>query len=122
MLAVKAQIRRYVDNSFPGWVECAFSDAGDHEHLVVEKVPVLTMENLTGDNAYPLPCAIACSLLNERLADDGRVVLIVDTEVPWGIESITCQTQFEVFREQVVEIRNPPSNLVLRRTPLGRRR
>ena len=42
MLAVRVNISRYVDESFPGWVECSLVDAYGYDHVFVEKVPVVT--------------------------------------------------------------------------------
>jgi hypothetical protein len=48
---------------------------------------------------------VACCSISSRLTADGREVVTVDTEQPWGIESNAGQTQFEVFREQLVELK-----------------
>jgi len=65
VLAIKAEIRRYVDDSFSGWVECAFVDAAREEQVVVEKVPIVTTESLSRESDYPRSCEIACTLLSE---------------------------------------------------------
>jgi hypothetical protein len=111
MLGIRAEIRRYVDDSFPGWIECAFSDASGTEHTVLEKVPILTTENIVPTSAFPRPCVIACTLVEESVGDQDRKVLLVDTGAPWGVESTAGLTKFHVLREQVVEIedRRPTS-------------
>jgi len=108
MLATKAEMRRCVDASFPGWVECAFTDASGVEHLIVEKVPTVTAEAISATSTFPRPCEIACILVQERVGPDGRTVLVVDTASPWGVQSTAGMTQFEVLREQVLELEGRP--------------
>ena len=103
MLAIKATIVRFTDMDQPGWVECTFIDAMGVSHLFEEKVPVVTVEDLDAHSEYPRDGTIGCTLIDARLADDGRELITVDTELPWGIESKVGQTRFEVFRDQVLE-------------------
>lgn len=68
-----------------------------------EKVPVVTLEDLTVQSEYPREGVIACHVISAREDADGREVVTVDTQQPWGIESKAGQTRFDVFREQLVE-------------------
>jgi hypothetical protein len=103
MLAIKATIVRFTDDDQPGWVECKFIDAKGVTHLFEEKVPVVTVENLDAHSEYPREGKIGCTLIDAGFAGNGREVITVDTELPWGIESKVGQTRFEVFRDQVLE-------------------
>ena len=47
MIAVRVQVVRFVDDSFPGFVECELIDAHGRRWLFVEKGPVVTTEHLT---------------------------------------------------------------------------
>ena len=67
----RAEIRRYVDDDQPGWVECAFTDAHGREWLFIEKVPVVTVEFLNTASGYPRAGVIAC----EVIAENDRVVV-----------------------------------------------
>lgn len=42
MSAISVQITRFVDDSFPGFVECTFVDALGETHVFIEKVPVVS--------------------------------------------------------------------------------
>lgn len=101
MPALAVQIRRFVDDSQPGWVECVLADAHGHEHLFVEKVPVVSAARLDANTRYPQPGLIACTLVGQRTGDDGRELLTVDTQAPWGIESTQGRSQFEVLPRQL---------------------
>jgi hypothetical protein len=100
---VKIEISRYVDNSFPGWVECILVDALGVEHIFVEKVPVVTKAHLDAGISYPQPGVIACVVFERSERDDGRQFIHIDTQRPWGVESTTGRSRFEVFPEQLRE-------------------
>lgn len=103
MLAIKIQIARFVDFHFPGWVECKMADAHGHEHLFVDKVPVVTSAVLD-EASLPQPGFIGCVVVGEKKHGDGRRIVIVDTHTPWGIESTSGGTRFEVWPDQLAEI------------------
>lgn len=102
MFGIAVEIRRYVDDAQPGWVECGITDAGGREWVFVEKVPVITTEDLDARSEYPRPGVIACQVV-ERRQQSGRDIVVVDTELPWHVEATTGDTRFEVRPEQVVE-------------------
>jgi hypothetical protein len=102
MFGVNVEISRYVDDSFPGFVECRLVDVWGRPHLFIEKVPVVTLENLDASSTYPQPGIIGCQIV-ERKHVNGREILKIDTETPWHIESTSGETSFEVSPEQLVE-------------------
>jgi hypothetical protein len=66
MLGVKVEILRYVDDSQPGFVECRLIDAWGNQHLFLEKVPVVTLENLDVSSTYPQSGIIACQIVEGK--------------------------------------------------------
>jgi hypothetical protein len=104
VLGVKVEISRYLDASFPGWVECTLVDALGVEHIFVEKVPVVTEAHLDGGISYPQPGVIACVVLERSERNDGRQLVHIDTRRPWDVESTAGKSRFEVFPEQLREI------------------
>jgi hypothetical protein len=103
MRGVVIEICRYVDDSQPGWVECRLIDARGREWLFVEKVPVITTEDLDASSDYPRPGVIACQVL-ERRQEGEREVVGIDTKLPWHVEATTGETRFEIRPEQLVEV------------------
>ncbi len=103
MLGIKVTIERFTEDAQPGWVECRLIDAAGTPHLFEEKVPVVTSDHLDANSGYPQAGIIGCTVVRARLADDGRELVTVDTEVPWGIESTAGKARFDIFREQMVE-------------------
>ncbi len=102
--AIKVQIERFTDPHQPGWVECRLVDAFGVTHLFEEKVPVVTSEALSAESDYPRDGIVACEVLLRRAGPDGREVVTVDTERPWGVASKEGTTRFEVFRDQLGEL------------------
>ena len=103
VLALRVTIERFTHDWFPGFVECSFVDATGRTHLFEEKVPVVSNEALDASSAYPRDGAIACHLLTSRSVADGREVVTIDTNKPWDIESKEGESQFEVFRDQLLQ-------------------
>ena len=109
MLGVRVNISRYADDSFPGWVECRLIDALGHEHVFVEKVPVVTKAHLDVASGYPQSGVIACVVLGSSGSDDGRQLFHIDMQTPWGVRSLAGRSRFDVCTEQLVEF-NPENN------------
>src|SRR5215475_9487773 len=104
MLGVRVKISRYVDASQPGWVECGLLDASGDEHVFVEKVPVVTQADLDSASRYPQSGVIACIVQDRGISrsDDGRRLVHIDTQTPWGVQSLAGESRFDVFSEQLV--------------------
>jgi hypothetical protein len=102
MPEIKVQITRLVDTHQPGFVECQFVDANHRLWSFIEKIPVVTTEELWLDSEYPRIGAIACEVIR-RTSDSLGEILTVDTEHPWGIESTDGVSRFEIRRESLVE-------------------
>ena len=103
MVGVSVAIHRYVDDTYPGWVECRLIDAHGHEWLFVEKVPVVSAEELDAASEYPQSGVVAC----EVMRPDGAVadeIIEIDTERPWAIAATTGESRFEVRRDQLIEL------------------
>jgi hypothetical protein len=99
MHRIPIQIVRFVEDYFPGIVECAFIDASGREHRFIEKAPVVSAGCLNESATYPQPGQIACEILESWRGVDGRVLARVTTERPWGIESTEGQSEFVVVAE-----------------------
>lgn len=87
----------------PGWVECLLVDAHGTPWFFLEKVPIVSQEDLRTDTMYPRPGRIACQVIDRRTDALGKEILVVDTAHPWGIESTTGETCFDVRPEQVAQ-------------------
>ena len=101
MPTLAVQITRFVDDHVPGFVECVFQDADGKTHVFIEKVPVVTREDLWATSTYPHDGAVDCERLTAWTDVAGRPLVQINTELPWHIESISGDTRFVVLASQV---------------------
>jgi hypothetical protein len=107
--AIKIQIVKFISDDQSGFVECRFYDAMNKEHIVQDKVPIVTDKLLDANSAYPQDGIIACEIVNERKNTDEKIIVTVDTSRPWGVDTIEGITQFDLFEEQLTELERLPS-------------
>jgi hypothetical protein len=105
MFAIKIQISKFIDNHPPGFVECTFNDAWGKAHIVQEKIPIVTEKDLSASSEYPQDGVIGCEIVKEWQDKLGNQILTVNTEKPWGVESIEGLTEFDLLKEQIIEIK-----------------
>lgn len=101
MNAIRISITAFVDDGFPGWVSCEMIDADGVLHQFVEKVPVVSNEDLRLDSAYPRSGTIACDVNSTWTDELGRDLSKIDTSRPWGIESKAGITEFVVLSSSI---------------------
>ncbi len=104
MPCVRITITRFVNDSFPGFVEGQLTDAHGRMWTFVDKGPVLTNDYLDANSPYPLPGVIACEVVTTRREPDGREVVTIDTERPWHVETAAGETRFDVRPDQLTEL------------------
>lgn len=99
MYMLNVQISRFVDSSFPGWVECVLKDTSNREWLFIDKIPIFTEKNLHETSRYPQQGVIACEIIRVWVEPDGRERCIITTA--WGVSAKGGETEFEVFLDQL---------------------
>jgi uncharacterized protein YodC (DUF2158 family) len=102
--ALKILITSFIDDHQPGFVECKFFDAYGKEHIVQDKVPIVTEKDLDVNSEYPQDGVIACEILKVWHDSKGQKILTVNTSKPWGVDTIHGLTEFDVFEEQLIEL------------------
>ena len=93
---ISVQIVRFVDSHQPGWVECELVDAEGRRHSIIDKVPVLTMEDLDADSEYPTLGRVPCEVLKRYRDEKGRELVLVSTARPVEMESKEGLSEFIV--------------------------
>ena len=104
--AIKVEITSFVDSRQPGFVELAFTDAVGRSHRFVEKIPVVTTDNLDETSTYPQPATIDCVIVAQGVDDDGSRIITVDTSRPWDIASTSGESTFVVRPAQLEGVAN----------------
>jgi hypothetical protein len=102
MPAVAVEVTRFVDASFPGWVEFVLHDARGANWFFVDKVPVLSAEDLSQASHYPRPATLECEVVAESGATQAADLITIDTSRPWGIEAKDGTSRFVVRQSQLV--------------------
>ena len=103
MKAIKINIKRLIETGYPGYAECSFYDASYNEHIVHEKIPIVTDKDLDENSKYPQEGIIACEVINEWKDITGKLIFTVNTEKPWGVNTIEGLTKFDLLEEQLTE-------------------
>jgi hypothetical protein len=101
MNTLRVSITAFADGGVPGWVECEMRDAEGDLHQFVEKVPVVSNEDLRHDSGYPRDGFIACGVISSWKDDLGRDLSRIDTAQPWGVESKAGITEFVVLSNDI---------------------
>jgi hypothetical protein len=101
MPCLKVSITRFVDLHQPGFLECMFSDANGVSHSVIEKVPVISAEDLRIASEYPRDGEIECTVIERFTNARGESLARIDTELPYHIESTRGATVFVVYSSQI---------------------
>ena len=98
------EITRFTDDSQPGWVECRLTDARGIEWLFEEKVPVVSSEHLDAQSEFPRPGFFACRIIKHWCDEIRRSIVTIDLDQPWGIETSTGLSRFDVLADQLAQL------------------
>jgi len=93
---VTVRIVRFVDSSFPGWVECELVDVAGRCHILKDKVPIFTVEDLDAESKYPMRGFVACEVVERYQNKKGQEFVRVSTIKPYHIESTEGLSEFTV--------------------------
>ena len=100
VIGIGIVIERFVDAAQPGFVGFTLVDAAGRTWSFIDKVPAISMEDLSADTTYPRPGWIACEVV-DRFVRDGRELAVIDTGSTWGISAVGGETRFEVLASEV---------------------
>ena len=103
MSGIKAVITAlFSDGCYPDYVQMRLVDAHGREWSFLEKVPVVSLEELNEGSDYPRPIVLACEEIGRRVVE-GRELVLIDLDAPWGIQATDEDgtTRFEVDPNQL---------------------
>lgn len=102
---IPVSITRIVDEAFPIFVECVFTDVAAKQHYFHVKLPVISEAHFSRNEELPAPARLRCTIVAIIVdADSGERQAIVDTSRPWGEESTELRSEFIVFEKQLESI------------------
>jgi hypothetical protein len=102
--AIKILITGFIVDHQPGFVECKFYDSLNKEHIVQDKVPIVTDKYLDANSEYPQDGKIACEIVKRCDDANGKKIFTVNTSKPWGVDTIEGLTEFDLFEEQLTDL------------------
>ena len=100
MTCLRVDIIGFVDESFPGFIRCAFEDANGNRHTFIEKIPVVTSEDLWSDSVYPQQGVVPCEKV--ETLDGGSGLACITIGVGDSLDSPGYSEQFIVRESQLV--------------------
>ena len=103
MPEVHVQIIEFLSSDQPGFVAATLTDVDGVVHTFHDKVPVFTNALIDAETRLPLPGLLDCTVL-ESLERDGREIIRIDTENPFGVESTTGNYRFLIAAESLTRI------------------
>jgi hypothetical protein len=102
---LRVRIARFVDPHQPGWVECHFVDGAGRLWKIIEKVPVVSDDDISESTPLPVPGIVHCVEISRRTDEGGRELVTIDTELPFDIEATDGTHHFEVPAGQIQEVK-----------------
>jgi len=105
MVGIGILITKYIGlDPQPGIVECQLFDAYGKEWIFQDKTAIFAPHDLDANSDYPQPGVIACEIIKQWQDTNGREIVSIDTERPWGVETVTGESRFDVLQSQLIEI------------------
>lgn len=103
MTCLRVEIVAFVDESFPGFVRCAFADANGNRHTFIEKIPVVTTQDLWSDSIYPQLGTVPCEKVESFEGGTDLGLARVTIGVGDWMDSPRYSEQFIVRESQLVK-------------------
>lgn len=102
MVFIKVIITKFISDDQPGWVECLLVDAYGTEWTFVEKIPVVTTNEINKSSNFPQDGFIAGKITKRWKDKNDSPLFTVKTLKPWGIESTDGQSIFDVLYDTII--------------------
>ena len=77
-------------------MECEFADVTGRQHSIIEKIPVVTRQDLDADSKYPRPGTVRCGILKRYQNDKGQDLVCITTNRPFSVETTEGLSEFTV--------------------------
>jgi hypothetical protein len=100
----------FLFDSNPNWVGVSFYDSNNQKWMIEDKVSSFTSEFIDRETKLPWLGVVAGTITSiQQCRQNNLMILGIDTQKPWGLESVEGQTQFSIYENQIIS----PTDLVL---------
>lgn len=94
-------VRSLSDDPFPRWVEAKLTDAHGRDWYFEDKPPIFS-ERCIASESLPAAGVSGCEIVAIRTDPDGRTIVTIATEHPWGVEAVDGTSTLEVLECQLI--------------------
>lgn len=94
-------LRWIADDPQPGLVEFSLLDCNGKAWHFIDKQAIVSADALDAQSRFPRPGNTRCAILSLETDGSGRVVVRIDTEMPWGIEAADGTHVFRVAADRL---------------------
>ena len=84
--------------------KCRFHDYFGKGWIIIEKVPVVSKDDINENSRMPATVYIGGTVKKELSGKEGSKYLLFSTKKPWDIESVDCVSEFFLRNDQLIEI------------------
>jgi len=81
-------------------------DAGGRRHSIIEKIPVVTAEDLDADSEYPRPGTVRCEIIKRNRDAKAQDFVCNNTDRPICIESTEGLSEFTVPANLITSLKD----------------
>jgi len=97
MADIAVSILRWIDDDpQPGLIEFSLVDSDGKDWRFIEKQAIASDAWLSAESPYPCAGSIRCEIASFETDSAGRDIAVIDTDRPWGIESVDGTHVFKV--------------------------
>lgn len=99
---LKIKITGIANNDQPGFVFCSFRDASNQEWNFIEKIPIVSKEDLDEKSIFPLQGIIPVTIKKVWANQKGKKIITIDAFEPLGIATLEKKSLFDIPSEQII--------------------
>ena len=98
---IKIMITRFVDFHQPDIIEFSFTDYKNQIHKFIDKIPIITNQELDENSEYPIEECILIDILNKE-DENEEVLYSFRFKESYGLESTNGESIFKIGKEQII--------------------
>lgn len=82
-------------------MKCVFHDVRGQVCVLIEKIPVVSVADLSENTPYPVTSSIACTVI-KQFSINGKEAVTIDLSRPYGISDENGTEVFDVYKKEMI--------------------